>query len=223
MKKLLLVLIVPVLISCSDDSSTKRESASMNLDGLEVGQKFYYSLFFGEGYHDEDRNNFTYTGDTLELEILEATGGSYLVSERFTEDSELSASTIKNYGRGTDSIYQNWWHFRNDSLILEISSRFGGSHIMHNRALSLENYTTTEVDIIGWMTSWEYIEDDRELFTTDYKLFDSTYDRLNVYINNQAMAGDGPGNTCVYSKEEGVIRSVIYSWWTGEGYGWDKL
>ena len=62
-----------------------------------------------------------------------------------------------------------------------------------------------------------------EGYTENYTLFGKTYGFLNVIVENSAMALDGNGETYVFSKPCGIVRSSTYSWWTQEGYGWDLL
>ena len=51
----------------------------------------------------------------------------------------------------------------------------------------------------------------------------STYENLNISIQNAIMAVDGPGTTYIYSNLNGMVRTSHYSWWTQSGFGWDLL
>jgi hypothetical protein len=79
------------------------------------------------------------------------------------------------------------------------------------------------VDILGWKTSLNYCECRQQGYAEDYTLFGKTYDRLNVIVENSAMAWDGNGMTYAFSKGTGIVRFSTYGWWTQSGYGWDLL
>lgn len=227
--------LLPILlafIACSkgDDSIPEVKepfvSIPMDLTNLQTGQKFRYVLLTGDNYRSVDGENYAYTGDTLELEVLQSEPGRYLVSERITQMSNMKTDTSIYYWRGENTVYANYWVIRNDSLIIETDKDyFYNSHLlpMYEPNLSLNDFVTQEVQINGWKTSANYIEYNAGLFTLGFNLFGETYDRLNVYINNEHMQYDANGFTTVYSIEHGIIRTSEYTWWTQEGYGWDKL
>jgi len=213
-----------LLFSCSSNDDDPNQ---MNILNLELGQKIRYVLLTGEGYSDINSDNFTYRGDTLELEVLEVDNDKFLISEKITPFSNMMVNNDTYYWENKDAIYKNYWNVRNDSLIFDLGSF--RSHLIHRFAtftrpkFLLREIEGQEIQILGWKTSFPYTESNVELFAKNYNLLGNHYDRLNVFINNAIMATDGPGNTTIYSKEHGIVRTSVYSWWTGTGYGWDLL
>ncbi|MEM6806109.1 MAG: hypothetical protein AAF696_32225, partial [Bacteroidota bacterium] len=56
---------------------------------LKKGQKYRYVLFTVKDYFSQDTIDYEYTGDTLELEVLEVRDLTYWVSEKFTDGSSM--------------------------------------------------------------------------------------------------------------------------------------
>jgi len=198
----------------------------MDLDQMQTGQTFHYLFLIGSGYPDPNDQQFYYTGDTLELKVLEFNSIGYYISESITPGSPVwNMDSTRYYGIQKDSVYVNLWIVRNDSLFIQSihPEQYTHSHLLFRSDFALMHFTEAEVKMKGWKTTYPYNEADARLFATDYKLLGHTYPRLNVYINNSPMAGDGPGNTTIFSRPFGIIRTSSYSFWTGMGIGWDKL
>ncbi|MBK6263858.1 hypothetical protein JKA74_02320 [Marivirga sp. S37H4] len=204
----------------------------MDLMNLKKGQIFRYVLLWGSDYYHSD--TFYYSGDTLQLEVLEVNGDSLLISETITDLSNMKFEQDYSYSwfSDRDAVHTNYWIMRNDSLIFEpISGRFkshliGHDHmtdIPYNINLSLRLFNEEEVEITGWRTSYPYTEDHVELFTNNYSLFGNQYDHLNINIYNLRLGSDAFGFTTVYSKEYGIIKTSKYLFFTKSGIGWDKL
>lgn len=131
----------------------------------------------------------------------------------------MKHSDTHYYWGDPDKVYINTWRVRNDSLFIGTGPYLSTSHLLFNHQFSLSVFQAEEVKVRGWKTSYPYTENDVELYAKNFSLFCGDYDRLNVYINNSDMRVDGPGNTTFYSREYGIIRTSIYSWWTSEGIG----
>ncbi len=224
MKYINLIIVLFLLFSCSSNDDDPNQTNILN---LELGQKIRYVLLTGEGYSDSNSDNFIYRGDTLELEVLEVDNDRLLISEKITPFSNMMINNDSYYWENKDAIYKNYWNVRNDSLIFDLSSF--RSHLIYRLGtftkpkFLLREFEDQEIQILGWKTSFPYTESNVELFTKNYELLGNYYDRLNVFINNAPMATDGPGITTIYSKEHGIVRTSVYSWWTSTGYGWDLL
>jgi hypothetical protein len=208
--------------SVSCEEVTPLDSNQMNLNDLRVGQKFRYLLFLisipGTPF------DFSYTGDTLELEVVEVNGGSYLISEKITAFSNIMDGDQDYFSRA-DSVYHNYWSIEDSTLTISHPSGWIKSHFVFRSQFSLEEFQGEEVEMVGWKTSHIYNSGvfDVELFTTNYSAFGNTYDRLNIYINDSPMAYDANGNTTVYSMEYGFVRTTTYNFESSEGHGWHKL
>ncbi len=219
-----------MIVGCQDDDMidpveefSVHVITPMDLNQLSVGQQFKYVSLTAEDYWISDNTQFNYRGDTLELEVVSVVGDKYLISERITAYSNMMTDSVIYYWNQKDSIFHNYWLVRNDSLLLDYDRPWFKSHLMFRPNLSFNCFEGEEVEIQGWKTSYPYTESNVELFTTRYSLLNNRYDKLNIFINNSPMQVDGPGNTTVYSKNFGIVRTSTYSWWTGDGFGWDKL
>ncbi|MCP3932892.1 MAG: hypothetical protein GY705_27790 [Bacteroidetes bacterium] len=219
---LILILLFIGIFSCTKDEMHVDDTGfkNMDFDNLEIGDVFRYILLNGESIWDENNSNFNYTGDTLEVEVVDIQNGKYVVSESITAHSSYWLK---------DSVCTNFWVIRNDSLIIESNdnNQFLQSHLFFNffciNSLPLIEFTENEVTITGWKTSKLFSANDDDLFTENFTLLGNTYERSNVFICTWPMAFDGPGSTYVYNRENGIIRTSTYSAWTGEGHGWDRI
>ncbi len=228
MKNLFTLLILFVFcVSCSKDDDPQICSnppiASQNfLEAMHIGDKLYYTLLLGQNYYEPESDVYHYTGDTLELEVLNISTAGVVISERITAGSNMMTDSTTYYWY-KDSVYTNIWNIVGDSLFLESDAAYFESHLLSVARLKFSDYSEEEVELTGWRTSYSYVEANAQLFTTDYTLFGHHYDSLSVYIYNEPMTYDGNGSTAVYSKAQGIVRSSTYGWWTQSGYGWDRI
>ena len=74
--------------------------------------------------------------------------------------------------------------------------------------------------MVGWRTSGEDCECNRAGYITNYSQFGRQYGHANVFVDNGPMTYDGLGYTCVYTSDEGVLRSSLASAWTRDMEGW---
>ena len=236
----LLLSLCVVLVGCNDDESnpmeeevvTGNDPALFKFEDLEVGQTFLYSLLQGEQYfNNEEKELFFYTNDTLEIELINIDGNVFTFRERILPTSAMHGSDENYYWMDKDSIYINDWIIENDSLKIlategfDISSHlfFSGNFWLSGVFIPLQDFSGEQATVEGWKTSSDFCECDRDLFTEDFTLFDTNYDRLNIAIRDTPMAGDGNGSSYIYSTSYGIVRSTHYSAWTGRGFGWDRI
>ncbi len=225
--KTVLLSFVLLLLSCSKNEDVP--NIELNVLKFEIGQKFKYVLLKGENYSVPNNSDFVYTGDTLELEVLDIINNKYLISEKITPFSNMMVSNEEYYWGSKDAVYRNNWTVKNDSLNFDYSGNNNTSHLLlstslfNEDALPLKEFDEREVEITGWKTSFRYAEGDFNLYARNFTLFEKYYDRLNIYLNNSPMASDGAGRTIIYGKKYGIIRTSTYSWWTDTGIGWDRI
>lgn len=235
MKYLLIgIALVVNIFSCSKEApNTFKEdillslpAAPIGLDDLAIGDEFNYILFKAESYQDPNNTNFEYTGDTLNVEVCGFRDGKFVVSESFTSGSSIFNSTQDYYFGEQDSVYTNYWHIRNDSLIIEQKDdpEFLSHLLKWNlMSLNLQEFTENEVDMNGWKIDHPFWESNFESHVIDGVIGGNSYPYLNVLTLNAAMAGDGDGFTIIYHRDNGVVSSSSYSAWTGQGQGWELL
>ena len=193
------------------------------LENLNIGDKLYYTMLTGEDYHDQTQEIYNYTGDTLELEVVDKSDAGVVIIQRITAGSNMMLSDTANYYFNKDSVYTNTWKIEGDSLIIEPGGEFSQTHLLSVFRMKLNDYNVPETGLTGWRTTYPYAEANTLLYTTDYTLFGHHYDTLSVYIRNQPMSYDGNGSTVVYSESTGIVRTSTYGWWTQHGYGWDRI
>lgn len=228
-----------LITSCGKDDvpgevEENKGLTDFNLSNLQVGETFRFVLHQGEEYWTNGTNNlYQYSGDTLELEVTELRFGSVVIKESILPTSNMFNDPSPYYWMGKDSIYENQWSVVDDTLrVTDIkgTSERPESHLLYytysntnEMLVPMNDFDGEEVNIDGWKTDHPYCECEIDLITTNLELLGNTYDRLNVAIRNTPMQLDGNGSTFVYSHNNGFVRTSNYSWWTGTGYGWDRI
>ena len=214
------------LVACHKESPAPVPNPGhIRFDDLAVGQRNKYLIFLGEGYYDAAYDQYAYTDDTLKVEIIAQDDKGFLVEESLDVVGEIN-DWLKD---DRDSVYQYYIKIENDSLKfapktgLYLGSRLWRYWWSSKKGLPLAKIESPETEIKGWITTLPYCECYHQGFAKDYKLFGKNYERLNVIVDDQAMALDGPGKNIVYAPEYGLVRFVTYSWWTSTGIGWDLL
>ena len=225
-----------LFISCEKDEPVSPQPPGhlIEIQDMEVGQVNYYLRYVGQKYWEENSNQlFEYTPDTLKVEIIDKVDGNFLFEESFTpgsalleeENNEWYAKTYRYFVEITD----------NQLLIRKADTEDYNTHLIYafslgdwtgsgdTLTLPLDTYTETETQIDGWKTTSGYSESYREYFAKNVTLLGHNFGTANVIVNNVPMQVDGNGMTYVYNRTYGFIRTFTYSWWTGEGVGWDLM
>jgi len=216
-----------LLFSCRDrreyllpDSGTH-----IRFNDMQIGQTSRYVLFKGEAYFEANNFNFTYLPDTLVLAIIGADANGYLVEEKLTPGSASLHGA--NHIYNADSVYRYYLAIENDTVRQKAvpgQSFWIPNHLTDNPfVLPLAQFTTPEVNIVGWKTDHAYTESYWTATDPAYSLFGYFYADLNILTDNRDMVLDGPGSWYAYSAENGIVKTASYSWWTQEGIGWDLL
>lgn len=218
------ILLSPSCTRCPEMEDPVTSAGPIRFDQLSVGQRSRYIGLEAENYHSGDGSEFTYSDDTLVLEIVGQDAQGFKVAE--TLHYVDSVSNWHEYDR--DSTYLYYLTVIGDTLRLTpVGAPYFRSRLFvyyaSSDGLPLANFGDMEVAIKGWKTDLPYCECRKTGFTKDYTLFGESYPLLNVLLDNTSMQVDGPGHTYVYSAEDGVVKFSQYSWWTSTGYGWDLL
>ena len=226
-KSLVFLALLTSLSACKKDSPLDvPEPASKNIrfDLPAVGQVSRYLGLAGEDYYTNNYDHFEYSDDTLRLEIVAKDNNGYKVAETLHYVDVVHSWLDWD----KDSTYYYYLRVTNDTLkVIPIGETYLRSRIfaynLSQQGLPLKKIESPEVEILGWKTSFNYCECRQTGYAENYSLFGKTYDRLNVIVENSAMALDGNGETYVFSKPFGIVRFSTYGWWTQSGYGWDLL
>ncbi len=227
---LLFLALLALLQSCKKDDSQDAPQPQLvpnpiRFDALAIGQVSHYLCLNGHQYHPAIVNSpFEYTDDTLRLEIVAKDANGYKVAETLRYVGAVNDWIDSQM----DSTYYYYLRVSDDTLrFIPIGSPHVRSRIVAFHAgrlgLPLQKIESPQVDIKDWRTTFPSGADRWEGYTENYTLFGKTYDHLNVIVENSSMAFDGNGETYVFSKNHGIVRSSTYSWWTQSGYGWDLL
>ena len=194
-------------------------------DNLKVGDIMLYYFLTGNGIH-EDAYEITYTGDTLELKVVDVVDGKYLIQERITPGSAIFNADQKYIWGDIERILESSWEIREDSILVKSvdgSNQAESYLLIGKRHFSLQEITENIVEFKGWRTTLPDFTVFAEFFIEDGELLGITYPHLNGVLNYDPMAVDGNGNTYVYSKESGIVRITSISAWTGMVTGWDRM
>lgn len=216
--KLAIPVIALLLVYGCDVSPEADQNVAANLvlTALEVGQESRYLGFVGENYRDADKTEFSYTGDTLIVEVVEQTSEGFVVEE-YLSDGSVSDTLAQK----TKIVYL--LNVENDQLTATSRTGRGSASALYRFNLDLSDGAGDEVQLAGWKTTLSYCECNKEGFLTGQQVLGKTYDRLNMIQENLGMAVDGPGFTYIYSGDDGMVRQYTVSWWTNTGEGWDLL
>ena len=210
-----------VLVACSD-SENLQPGQGIRFDALEVGQISRYEVFTGTGYRTSDSSTVSYAGGVLVAEIVDEENAGFVVHEYF--DSPPTVSSAVEQRLQLDQTYIYTVRVEDEVLKVEASGDELRSRLLRPMPdLPLIDVASPQTELLGWKTKLPYCECYREAFVADAAVRDHSYPRLNVLITNEMMQADGPGTTYIYSADDGLVRSVEYSWWTGEGVGFDRI
>lgn len=197
----------------------------IRFDSMAVGQKSKYLGLLGEEYF-ANNNIFHYTTDTLIWEVVGQDANGFLIRESMKYVGSEPESPWFAYTK--DQVFEFYLNFDNDTLrVTEPGKDFLSSRLVGYRTddwrLPLNEFNSDYLQIEGWKTSLGYCSCRREAYTVDYEQLGATYPRLNVLVDNRAMAFDGNGETCIFSKRYGIVRFTLYSPWTQRGEAWNLL
>lgn len=197
---------------------------AIQFDHLAVGQKSRYQGLEGSEYYANNTDVFSYTDDTLQLEIIAQDANGFLVEETLHYVGALHP--ILAYDK--DSVYHYYLYVAGDTLRFKpatgtyVNARIVG-YLTAKNGLPLSDFASPKIELTGWKTSLPYCECRRTGYAENYTLFGQHYPRLNVIVENSPMSFDGNGETMVYAKTNGIVRFSTYSWWTQSGIGWDLI
>lgn len=228
-----LVTMCLLLCSCKKEQVEPIDENSANLNNIdltnpEIGQQSRYVLFRGEDIKDDDNFNFEYLPDTLAVEIISEDENGYMVKEFLTPGSRsLNGENNVAYADST------WYYYiyideADSSLKVKQRGNYYRTRLFflydeESRGLGLQQIASPETEIMGWKTSLPFTKNFVTARTSDFTLFDTKYESLNIVIDNRPMEEGLPGSTHIFSLEQGLIRSAEYSDYDGKGYGWDVL
>ncbi len=195
----------------------------IQFDAMEVGQKWRYLGLLGEDY-GTSQDSFTYTDDTLVLEVIAKDQNGFLIEETLI----YNGSTTEFLSQNKDAVFRYYLEVVDDTLrYTKPGTPFPQSRIFSYltavQGLPFQEFSTNELEVSGWKPNIGYCECRYLAYTKDYTLFGRNYDRLNILVENRAMATDASGETYIYSSKHGIVRFSTYNPWTQRGYGWDLL
>jgi len=226
---LFLLVFTLTFLSCEEkmekDIETGVDINNFEFDNLMVGDVMLYSYVTGVDYPSQN-SDATYTGDTLELTVVDEVDGKFIIQEQITPNSAIFDSDIKYIRGQIEEKHELLWDITEDSIIISTLESEGNfeSHIFpHARSLSLTAETETKVEFEGCRTTIPYSQSFQKFFIENGELLDITYPHLNGYLNYSSMALDGDGLTFIYSKESGFVRVTSTSGWTANVWGWDRI
>lgn len=227
----LLVCATSLFYGCQKDTSDTPEpeietAGNINLLSPEIGQKSKYVLFRGFDIKDNNNYDFEYLPDTLSAEVVSADENGWLIKENLTPGS-ASLNGEHNVAFA-DSTWYYYIYVEDQALKIKQRGNYYRTRLFFlednsERGLSLLRIASPATTLNGWKTMLPFDKNYQAAMTTDYEQFGTKYAHLNIIIDNRLMTENLPGNTHIFSLEEGLIRSMEYSDFDGRGYGWDAL
>jgi hypothetical protein len=207
---------------CDDGSDPAQ--GRIRFDDLAVGQQSRYAVLVGAEYGNPRESRFEYVDGVLLAEIVAEDDSGFRVREAFEvpvqqhEDGPLSALE-------PDVAYEYHLRVDGDDLVVRVdddqrSRLFPRSE---ERPLPLGDIATPRTEVSGWATARPYCECYEQAYVADGEIRGTTYDRLNVVIDDEWMQVDGPGFTKIYAADHGLVRSTTYDWWRRRGVGFDLI
>lgn len=194
----------------------------IDFNNPKIGQKCYYQYFIGENYSNPDSVDFNYYRDTLIVEITAKEGSYYIVKESITP--KIEQDTVKWIIPNRDSIFNYKITIIGDTLYFTgINNDNFSSHLLNKiKSLYLKQIQDTVFLIKGWKTD-PNCTCSLQGYTSSAVIYNRPYSLLNVILDNDAMASDGPGYTIIYSGLYGIVRSFTVNPWIDSGAGWDLM
>lgn len=232
-----LMLISILFVQCTKDDETNPEIGpegvlvqtslnEFNIDNLEIGQIFKYSMLSGEHFTDPENLSFKYTEDTLVLEVVDIVEDRFVIRETIDRNSAMFNSPEPYYWEDMNVSYENYWFVFEDELFVRTTGADlqPGSHLFFKeQSLPLNAFMENEVQFEGWKLTEQYNVLELQAFTKDFDLLGNTFNCLNVLLDYQSTIMDGPGYIYAYSRENGIARTLTFIPRFGEGYAWDRI
>ena len=227
MKNLVYLFITLAFFSCTSNTFEETgfipDTTRMNLDMLQEGQTFRFALIIGDALGPDPVEEFYYTGDTLEIEVIEIFGDGIMISETITDNSPIRTQEI-DYYFNEPNTYTNEWIIRNDSLIIGENSTTFRSHLLNRDILNLERIRSPLSSIDDWTSFIRDTTNRGNSFVGMLALNGFRYINLNLmYQMDDFLGTDGDGLLNVYSREDGIVRTFTFSNDFQNGFGWDRI
>ncbi len=213
------------LSGCSDgELSVDGAAGAIRFDALAVGQVSRYEVFVGQEYFQAERSPFEYAGGVLVAEVVDEDDDGFVVVE-FFESRPMLPERLENHIE-LDATYEYTLRVEEGSLRVigkdgELESRLYSNLVLPD--LPIDAFSEHETEVFGWKTRLPGCACYREAFIRNAEIRGQTYARLNVVVDDQLMRVAGPGATYLYGPEDGLVRTVEYSPWNGEGLGYDRM
>lgn len=207
----------------------------INLEELRVGQVNFYLRFQGERYYDTtSHEDYRYLRDTLRVAVVDQDEkGRFLFEEQYTPGSESLTGEEKPY---IEEPRQYHLSIVEDSIIIQrLDPDHYHSYLIHSFSLGsfsvqsgriafpLAAFESPETEIKGWRLAARFFESFQPFHLPTTEIRGTNFGASNAIVDNIPMQVDGNGMTYVYNRTHGFIRTITYSAWTGNGWGWDLL
>ena len=216
-----------VILSCEKEKVIDQNNTrNFEFDNLAIGDVMLYSYFTGYEYPPVSNNEVKYTGDTLELKVIDKIDGKSVIQEQITSGSAIFDSEDKYIWGEIDLATELLWEIREDSIIItsvDLESYKKSQLLFGKYTYSLSEIMENEIEFDGWKTTRPTITNSgSKFFIKDGELHGITYPHLNAIIFGPSPV-DADGTTHIFNKEIGFVRTTSISPLTTIVRGWDRI
>lgn len=220
------LLLLPMLaISCKEeDCCVIPEGASLNVFARpEKGAESRYIAFVGEKFYDTTQSQVTYLADTLVVTVLDRSGNTFRIQERFSEGSQL-LQRIRSGEISLDSVFTYDMVRRDDrwEFIYAEADHFKAPlfNFFHEPQLTLSLSAQADTcQVVGA----KILNCTGQVRVQDWPSRGRIYPEILGYQDQNQIIFDGPAYTWMYGPQAGMVMTYTVSPWSQQWSGWEWL
>ncbi|MFC1475318.1 hypothetical protein ACFLQG_01595 [Candidatus Zixiibacteriota bacterium] len=224
------ILIILTSLSCDrlfgvfNSSNSTPDDSRISFTNLKVGQESRYVLYQMENaIWLTDSMTCKFYADTLVLKIISYDKVHYYVHEQLSEGSTIPNDNLGDWIRhmleGDGITYL--MRVIGDSIYFSFPNGWSSLYTSPQTPFSLEDINTNLLNLNSCNAVRTPITS--EGYAVKYKYDNNIYPRLNVLVNTEMFAVDGPGYVYIYSGLFGLVNTYSMNPWTNAATGWQLL
>ena len=221
-KATIFILFTVMMLSCTsqDEEAFKFDLSGVfdqiNFDKPEVGQVSNYIYFNGLLFGDAE-SSIEYSGDTLNIELTNISGGNFTFQEQITAGSSVNFDSdpyIDEY----DLLKTSEWKLENDTLKLVGGETFLDWN-MDGKISLLSNEETLATSLNNWGPST--VTQDLYYRVDNANINDFNYEDLSISFHAITQDVHSEVNYIIGNRSFGIVRTSFFNSNSISGHGWD--